>query len=236
MPDKSAGVKPVLNKSGAPITDDHLRRLDTILKTPVKSASPAPTGPPPLQASSAPSPSKIQAILSSIPPVKGIGNKMFVFTGRKKIIMDGRQREEEKIKTVDPGKNQKLEAIPKPTPIPEPVPEVKPIPQFSMAKTDDKAKKEATMEAKHQEEEAKKQAEAKKKEAAEDIKKLEEKDRAKPKEVAIPKIETKKIAPREKKEKVAKGGVPAGVLWAAGFVFLIAWTLFWLVFFGYIKL
>lgn len=64
------------------ITDDHKKKYEEIMGTPVKSAS----QPPP-----APKPKGL-----------GLGNKMFIFTGKKKIVLEGTQREVEKVKTVNP--------------------------------------------------------------------------------------------------------------------------------------
>lgn len=84
------------------VTDEHLKKYEAIMGTQVKPASSsAPASPSTGNASS------VSKLLSSIPKPKGIGNKIFIFTGKKKIIMDGSEREVEKIKTVDAGKEAK---------------------------------------------------------------------------------------------------------------------------------
>lgn len=78
------------------VTDEHISKYNAIMQTPVKSnAMPSATQPP------APAASSMSQILANLPKPKGIGNKMFIFTGKKKIIMDGTQKEVETIKTVD---------------------------------------------------------------------------------------------------------------------------------------
>lgn len=84
------------------VTDEHLKKYEAIMNTSVK---PAPSSASPVSTQS--SASSVSKLLSSIPKPKGIGNKIFIFTGKKKIIMDGSEREVEKIKTVDAGKEAK---------------------------------------------------------------------------------------------------------------------------------
>lgn len=80
------------------ITDEHKEKYAKIMGTPVKSNTPS-VSPTPKDQNS-----RLNALLSSLPRPKGIGDKMFIFTGKKKIIVDGKQREEEKVNTVDPAK------------------------------------------------------------------------------------------------------------------------------------
>jgi hypothetical protein len=75
------------------VTDDHKKKYAEIMGMQVKSSQAPPSG--------TKSGSKVGSIISAIPKPKGLGNKMFIFTGKKKIIMEGRQREEEKVKTVN---------------------------------------------------------------------------------------------------------------------------------------
>lgn len=78
------------------VTDEHKQKYEQIMNVTVKSSAPTPT---PVTQDS-----KMRALLASLPKAKGIGDKMFIFTGKKKIIVDGKDREEEKVKTVDPAK------------------------------------------------------------------------------------------------------------------------------------
>lgn len=78
------------------ITDDHKKKYEEIMGLQVKSASQTPAPP------SSSSGTKVNSILSSIPKPKGLGNKMFIFTGKKKIVMEGTQRQVEDVKTVTP--------------------------------------------------------------------------------------------------------------------------------------
>lgn len=80
------------------VTDEHKTRYASIMGTPVKSNAPTPA---PSQQS------KTSSLLSAIPKPRGLAGKMFVFTGKKKIIMDGTEREEQKVKTVDPAKDER---------------------------------------------------------------------------------------------------------------------------------
>lgn len=82
------------------VTDEHKKKYEAIMGTQVKPVAPVP----PAAASSN---SKLSALLNSLPKSKGLGDKMFIFTGKKKIIVDGTQREEEKAKTVDPAKEER---------------------------------------------------------------------------------------------------------------------------------
>lgn len=91
------------------VTDAHLEKYKSIMGTPVKTtvsdAAPA------IVEKKA---STISQMLAAIPKPKGIGNKMFIFTGKKKIIMDGKDREEEKVKTVDAHSSSKKQDTPQP--------------------------------------------------------------------------------------------------------------------------
>lgn len=114
------------------ITDEHKEKYAQIMNTAVR---PAVKSPPPANTQN----SKMNALLAALPKPKGIGNKMFIFTGKKKIIVDGKEREEEKVKMIDPAlieKNKKdlqnkeedakkaeIAAKAPPTPIPTKPPE-----------------------------------------------------------------------------------------------------------------
>lgn len=87
------------------VTDEHLKKYEAIMGTAVKSSA-APTGTPVVASSKS---SNISSILAALPKPKGIGNKMFIFTGKKKIIMEGTKKEVEDIKTVDAKENSKTE-------------------------------------------------------------------------------------------------------------------------------
>src|SRR3990167_2558601 len=98
MPDKPAPIK-----SGPKVTDEHLKKYEAIMGTPVGSSAPArATPPPPPTRATPPAPASKNPFASFIPKATGLGNKMFIFTGKKKIIIDGTEREEEKVKTVNP--------------------------------------------------------------------------------------------------------------------------------------
>lgn len=84
------------------ITDDHKKKYEAIMGTQVK-----PVAQPPTPSAASTSNSKLSSLLSSLPKSKGFGDKMFIFTGKKKIIVDGTEREEEKAKTVDPAKEER---------------------------------------------------------------------------------------------------------------------------------
>lgn len=81
------------------VTDEHKQKYERIMGTVVKSAAPEASA----NAATIQN-SRMNALLASLPKPKGIGDKMFIFTGKKKIIVDGKDREEEKVKTVDPAK------------------------------------------------------------------------------------------------------------------------------------
>lgn len=90
------------------VTDDHIKKYEEIMKTgTLQTGTPAMAVP--SSATTEPKSSKIASILAALPKPKGIGNKMFVFTGKKKIIMDDGQREVEKAKTIDPKEMKKLQ-------------------------------------------------------------------------------------------------------------------------------
>lgn len=95
------------NTAKPTVTDEHKKKYEAIMGTPVRpSVTPAQTTPQPAQTNK--NPSAISSLIASLPKIKGIGNKMFIFTGKKKIIMDGTKREVEDIKTVDPKPQEKL--------------------------------------------------------------------------------------------------------------------------------
>lgn len=183
MPDRPATNKPT-------ITDDHLKRLDSIMGTPVASKSPSPT---PASAKS--------SSLSFIPKPSGIANKMFIFTGKKKIIIDGKDKEEEKIKTINPATSQEVTRVETPTfaSVNDRKIESPKVPTEIITKTTIEPEKKDPTQA-----------------------------------------PVTTAAPGEKKteeKKVKKGGkIPFAFLVVFFFVFLGAWTLFWLVFFGYIAI
>ena len=83
------------------VTDDHMKKYESIMNT----ATPTNTS----------EPEKKPGILSNIPKPKGIGNKIFIFNGRKKIVMDEGEKEEEKAKIVNP-KEKKEDLKKEPTP------------------------------------------------------------------------------------------------------------------------
>ncbi|MGE5042045.1 MAG: hypothetical protein ACM3IJ_04020 [Candidatus Levyibacteriota bacterium] len=210
------------------ITDEHYKRYNDILATPVKSNTPTPPAPaaPPAASTSdvpaapAPTPQKssmVSSLLNNIPPkAKGIGNKVFIFTGKKKIVLDGEEQEVEKIKTVTPEKQvvppaslppqEKITvniAPPVPTPTaeisaPPPPPPPAQVPSINKAPI----------------EELKKPVEV-----------------PKPPKPAEKKTEKTKI-------KVPKSSGPLmGILLTVAVVFLlVAWTIFWAVFFGLMKI
>lgn len=76
------------------ITPQHHERFAQIMQTPTRPNAP--------KISDSAQPSKVSALLASLPKPKGIGNKMFVFTGKKKIVLEaGGKQEVEQVKTVD---------------------------------------------------------------------------------------------------------------------------------------
>ncbi|MFI5265270.1 MAG: hypothetical protein ACHQT7_00820 [Candidatus Levyibacteriota bacterium] len=174
------------------VTDEHLKKYATIMGTAVKSnAPPAPT---PVKADAGPS--NIAALIASLPKPKGIGDKMFIFTGKKKIIMDGTQREVENIKTVD--------ATPPPPKVEKKV-EVKP--EKMLTEKELVAKDVPTEVIEHKYE----------KEKESNIKK-----------VPIAKPHTEAAGQKSK--------LPTILIYTGTILFISAWTVFWLNFFGYIKL
>lgn len=91
------------------VTDEHLQKYEEIMKTGTLN-----TGTPTLPTdTSTPEPKpqqgRIASMLAALPKAKGIGNKMFIFNGRKKIIMDGGEKEVENAKTVDAKEIKKLQ-------------------------------------------------------------------------------------------------------------------------------
>ncbi len=76
------------------VTAEHHERFQEIMKTPTRANLPT--------QNQAVQPSKVSALLASLPKPKGIGGKMFVFTGKKKIVLEaGGKQEVETVKTVD---------------------------------------------------------------------------------------------------------------------------------------
>lgn len=101
------------------VTQDHHDRYSQIMNTAVKpAAGKSPPGAPADKASI------VSTLLSTVANPKGIGNKVFVFTGKKKIVLDGKEQEVEKIKTVDmTAKKAETKVISSSAPIPEAAPE-----------------------------------------------------------------------------------------------------------------
>lgn len=171
MPDKPASAKPK-------VTDDHLKKYEQIMGTSVGSAKPD-------TAPSSSSGSGIKdSILAAIPKPSGLGNKMFIFTGKKKIIIEGKEMQEEKVKTIDPTPPVKKAPPPPPSATSPPT--------------------EAPPAAK------------------------------------VPTVIVKKDNPEKKEGKVEKPTgtrkIPSRLLLVFFLVFMGAWLLFWLVFFGYITI
>lgn len=206
MPDKPAAVKPA-------VTDEHLKKYDAIMGTQVTSKS-APAKTPPPSSNSTPSTpslvSKSMSLLSSIPKSSGIGNKMFIFTGKKKIIIDGNEKEVEDVKTVDQNINK------------------------------DELKKIAEETRKVKEAEIKKQDQEKEHLSPnalfQNTPTKEDKKPVKPEDLVAKKVETVEIKKEEPKVKKSRGksGIPTVVLVLVVVIFFIAWTFFWLVLFGFI--
>lgn len=85
------------------ITDQHLQKYEEIMKTgTLNSETPAPF---PVTSKNSPEDfsqkNRVFQLLSNLPKPKGVGGKMFIFNGKKKIIMEGGEKEVEKAKTVD---------------------------------------------------------------------------------------------------------------------------------------
>ncbi len=195
MPDKPA------------VTDEHLKKYQSIMGTAVggkpadSSTSIAPPAP------NSPAANQKNPFANFVPKVTGLGNKMFIFTGKKKIIIDGSERAEEKVKTVNPKAEKHIEekVVEKaPTPPPPPKPakieevihvqgKTPPPVATSTSAPMGNAKKEAIVPQK--------------------------------------KEETK----TEKKTSTGGKKIPTALLVVFAIIFIAAWTLFWLVFFGYIK-
>ncbi len=82
------------NSQKPTITPEHHERFAQIMQTPTRPNTP--------KIADSTQPSKVSALLASLPKPKGIGNKMFVFTGKKKIVLEaGGKQEVETVKTVD---------------------------------------------------------------------------------------------------------------------------------------
>lgn len=205
MPDKPA------------ITSDHHERYNQIMSTSVK---PATGKSPPV--SPADKASIVSTLLSTVANPKGIGNKVFVFTGKKKIVLDGKEQEVEKIKTVDmTSKKAETKVISSSVPLPQAPPE-------EDLKIETMAQKETT------------QAPAV--ESAQPVVKVMSLD----KKIETPKIEVTppppvKVAPasapvKKTTTKTVKGGKLGMsmiiLLNVALVLFIGAWTVFWAVFFG----
>lgn len=178
------------------VTDDHLKKYEAIMGTSIKPNTP--DSPIPVVTST--KSLSIAAILAALPKPKGIGNKMFIFTGKKKIIMEGTKREVEDIKTVDA------------SPITEPIPE----------KESEKPK------GKNSEEKYIEVSPAPKSTTVV----VTNKDEGKA--VHLPKTEEIKKPQKEKLIKNKK--VSAVVLAVVTVIAISAWTFFWLIFFGFVKI
>lgn len=205
MPDKAVPGAIVSNKSGTPITDDHIKRLDSIMGTQVKTTSPTP-----LSTTQPSGNGRIASLLSSIPKPNDLSNKMFIFTGKKKIIIDGTEKEEEKIKTVNPEpikKEDKIETSP-PPPSKAPPPAEVPTVVINKEKKDEDTKTN---------------------------KNTEVKPSTTP--ISMGAAQEGKGKDKETKSTTQSSGkkVPIVLLVIFGIIFFAAWALFWLVFFGYIK-
>lgn len=165
------------------ITDDHLKKYESIMGTPTTSrfSSQKSTSPPPSH--KAESKWIKSSFISNLPKPSDISNKMFIFTGKKKIIVDGGEKEVEKVKTVDTAENKETH---------EEIAKVPTSPATS------------------------KEAPAPNKTPAVEMEK-EKKDTNKHTNTSIKKM-------------------PKSVVILFFFIFLGAWILFWMVFFGYVKL
>lgn len=221
------------------ITDEHYKRYNDILATPVKSAAPVPPSiigtpaklAPPAATSDVPAapggstPQKaslVSSLISSIPPkAKGISNKVFIFTGKKKIVLDGEEQEVEKIKTVSPEKQIVPETPPPPEkkitvniapPVPTAPPVSAPPPIPSEIPSINKA-------------------------PIEELKPNPTDKKAEPVKI-IPIKPFDKKSEKSKTVKSGKGTSPfINILLSFAVVFLLgAWTVFWAVFFGILKL
>lgn len=92
------------------VTDQHLQKYEEIMKTgTLNTGTPTLPSTPPTEGEQKPTQGKISGMLASIPKVKGIGNKMFIFNGKKKIIMDGGEKEIENAKTIDAKEIKKIQ-------------------------------------------------------------------------------------------------------------------------------
>lgn len=184
------------------VTAEHKEKYAKIMGTPVKSNAPTALNSTQEQAS------RLNALLSSLPKPKGIGDKMFIFTGKKKIIVDGKQREEEKVNTVDPAK---LELEKK---------------EKEKKEAEEKKTKEETEKAMHT-----------KPEENREIKQPKEEKQEKHEESTVKKTEAP-IAPAGniKKDTVKKTKKsPRMLLYTVGVILgLGIWTLIWMYVFGYI--
>lgn len=205
MPEKPAATKPT-------VTDEHLKKYDAIMgttvtpkTTPPKTEPATPTG---INSSTPSIVTKGMSLLSSIPKPTGIGNKMFIFTGKKKIIVDGNEKEVEDVKTVDQNMNKdelkKLEDETK---------------RIKEPKSEKQEKEQPSPNALFQDTETK-----------------EAKKPVKPDDLVAKKVETVEIKKEEPKVKKHRGksGIPTTILVLVVIIFFIAWTFFWLVLFGFI--
>ncbi len=170
------------------VTDAHLKKYEAIMGTPIGSRTTSPTG---VKSPIATGPKNPFA--SFIPRPTGLGNKMFIFTGKKKIIIDGAEREVEKVKTVNP--------TPKPYSPPANIEKVNAVTHapFKKLSSIPSAITAPTAKDKHEKQE----------------KKTSNK---------IPSV------PSGSKK------IPLAMIVVLSCVFIVAWTLFWLVFFGFVKL
>ncbi|HMS23071.1 MAG TPA: hypothetical protein PKA38_04910 [Candidatus Levybacteria bacterium] len=173
------------------VTPDHIKKYQQIMGvTATPKSQPVPTA---TKTVTQPETKDARlSFLSSLPKPTGIGNKMFIFTGKKKIIIDGTDKEVENVKTIDP------KDIKKDTPPPVPPP---------ATKEDLVAKQVETV----------------------TIPSNQKEEEKKPKN-SIPASTTKSEQAGQRKK------FPLALVLVFFFLFMGVWILFWLVFFGFIKM
>ena len=169
------------------VTPEHIKKYQQIMSTPKPQAVPTT----PKSTTQSETKDARLSFLSSLPKPTGIGNKMFVFTGKKKIIIDGTDKEVENVKTVD------TQDVKKDAPQPAP-PQVK--------KEDLVAKQVETI----------------------TIPATQKKEEEKPKDVTPPLTKNGKTDQKKK--------FPLALVLVFFLLFMGVWILFWLVFFGFIKM
>lgn len=193
------------------VTDEHHQRYNQIMNTAVKPTA----GQNPATVTPEQKATLVSSLLSSVQKTKGIGDKVFIFTGKKKIVLDGKEQEVEQIKTVDMTKEKPgVKVISSNAPIPEQV-ESEPIKVETMANVAGKEKAPPPPPPTP--------------------------TPPPPPPVQKPVAPPVKPAPPAKKpakiSKPIKLGRPALIgLFITSVLFFIAWTVFWAVFFGLITL